>query len=155
MEQSEFSSKLIGVGVVTSDLDKSLDFYLNVIGMSKTGQFDVDEHFAKSSGLSNGIPFHVDVLKLEDNPDANVWKLISFANAPGSGKPGSKFILDDIGMQYITLHVNSLQPILDRIKGHRIELLGETPVPMDDGHVHFVLVQAPEGTFIELIGALN
>ena len=37
MAQSEFSSGLIGVGVVASDLEKSLDFYLNVIGMTKVG----------------------------------------------------------------------------------------------------------------------
>ena len=37
MAQSEFSSSLIGVGVVTKNLEKSLDFYLNVIGMTKVG----------------------------------------------------------------------------------------------------------------------
>ena len=31
MAQSEFSSSLICVGVVTKDIQKSLDFYLNVI----------------------------------------------------------------------------------------------------------------------------
>ena len=36
MAQSEFKSGVIGVGVVVTDLDKSLDFYTNVIGMKKT-----------------------------------------------------------------------------------------------------------------------
>ena len=70
MAQSEFSSGLIGVGVVCKDIDKSLDFYLNVIGMTKVGEFDVDETFGKSSGLTDGLAFHVDVLKLQDSPDA-------------------------------------------------------------------------------------
>jgi len=78
MAQSEFSSGLIGVGVVTKNLEKSLDFYLNVIGMTKVGEFDVDENFGKISGLTDGLAFHVDVLKLKDSPDANQWKLMSF-----------------------------------------------------------------------------
>ena len=71
MAQSEFSSGLIGVGLVVNDIEKSLDFYLNVIGMTKVGEFDVDEEFGKTSGLTGGVPFHVDVLKLQDSPDAN------------------------------------------------------------------------------------
>ena len=40
--QSEFSSATIGIGVVVSDLEKSLNFYTKVIGMKKTGEFDID-----------------------------------------------------------------------------------------------------------------
>jgi catechol 2,3-dioxygenase-like lactoylglutathione lyase family enzyme len=153
MAQSEFSSNLIGVGAVTTDLEASLDFYLNVVGMKKTREFDVNKDFAKSSGLSDGVPFHVEVLQLEDSPDANVWKLMTFGTE--SKRPRSTFIQDDIGMQYITINVNSLQPFLKRIKKHKVKMLGETPVPLGNGERHFILVQAPEGTIIELIGPLN
>ncbi len=152
MAQSEFSSGLIGVGVVTRDIEKSLDFYLHVIGMTKVGEFDVDENFGKISGLTDGIAFHVDVLKLQDSPDANQWKLMSF-NKDGS-HPIPKYIHDDTGMQYITIHVNSLEPFLKRIKKHNAKLLGDTPVPLGEKD-HFVLVQDPDGTIIELIGPLQ
>src|SRR5262245_37807383 len=107
--QSSFSSKLIGVGVVVADIDKSLDFYINVIGMVKTGGFDLDKSFTKRSGLSNGVPFSVTVLKLADSPDANEWKLMSFKKA--ATHPVQKHVQDDTGMQYITINVNSLAPI--------------------------------------------
>ena len=152
MAQSEFSSGLIGVGVVTLDIEKSLDFYLHVIGMTKVGEFDVDENFGKISGLTDGIAFHVDVLKLQDSPDANQWKLMSF-NKDGS-HPIPKYIHDDTGMQYITINVNSLEPFLKRIKKHNVKLLGDTPVPLGEKD-HFVLVQDPDGTIIELIGPLQ
>ena len=151
MAQSEFSSGLIGVGVVVTDLEKSLDFYLNVIGMTKVGEFDVDAAFSKTSGLSGGVPFHVDVLKLEDSPDANQWKIISFGK--GGSHPVSKYIQDDTGPQYITIMVNDLKPFLKRIKEHKVKLLGDTPAPL--GENHFVLVQDPEGTFVELIGPMK
>ena len=152
MAQSEFSSGLIGVGVVTLDIDKSLDFYLNVIGMTKVSEFDVDENFGKISGLTDGIAFHVDVLKLQDSPDANQWKLMSFKKE--GSHPISKYIHDDTGMQYITIMVNSLEPVLQRIKKNNVKLLGETPVKLNDKD-HFVLVQGPDGTIVELIGPLK
>jgi catechol 2,3-dioxygenase-like lactoylglutathione lyase family enzyme len=150
--QSEFSSGLIGVGVVCKDIDKSLDFYLNVIGMTKVGEFDVDENFGKVSGLTDGLAFHVDVLKLQDSPDANQWKLMSFKKE--GSHPMPTYIHDDTGMQYITIMVNSLDPFLKRIKEHKVKLLGDTPIPLGETG-HFVLVQDPDGTIIELIGPLK
>ena len=152
MAQSEFSSGLIGVGVVTRDLDKSLDFYLNVIGMTKVSEFDVDGDFGSSSGLTDGIAFHVDVLKLQDSPEANQWKLMSFKKE--GSHPMPRYIHDDTGMQYITINVNSLEPFLKRIKKHKVKLMGNTPVPLGEKD-HFVLVQDPDGTIIELIGPMK
>ena len=152
MAQSEFSSGLIGVGVVTKNLEKSLDFYLNVIGMTKVSEFYVDENFGKISGLTDGLAFHVDVLKLHDSPEANQWKLMSFKKE--GSHPMSTYIHDDTGPQYITISVNSLEPFLQRIKKHNVKLLGETPVALGETD-HFVLVQDPDGTIIELIGPLK
>jgi len=152
MAQSEFSSNTISVGVVVTDIEKSLDFYINVIGMKKVGEFDVDGDFGKISGLSDGVAFHVDILKLEDQPEANQWKLMSFGKEAGHAT--SKYIQDDTGMQYITIHVTSLAPFLKRIRKHNVELLGDTPVPLGTDN-HFVLVRDPDGTIIELIGPLE
>ena len=150
--QSEFSSATIEIGVVVSDIEKSLDFYTNVIGMRKVGEFDIDEEFGKISGLTGGVPFHVDVLKLEDSPGATQWKLMSFEK--DAAHPFSKYIQDDTGVQYITINVISLKPFLERIKKHHIELLGDTPVPLGSDN-HFVLISGPDGTIIELIGPLE
>lgn len=153
MAQGEFSSSQIGVGVVCDDLDESLDFYLKVIGMKQVNDFDVPEAFARKSGLSDGVPFHVKVLALDESGKGNVWKLMSFGEKRKHKK--STFIQDDLGMQYITIHVSSMAPLLKRIKEHEVELLGETPVPLaSDPHRQFVLIQAPEGTIIELIGPM-
>ncbi|MGW8317032.1 MAG: VOC family protein, partial [Bacteroidales bacterium] len=82
---SEFSSNMFGVGVVVSDLQQSIDFYTEIIGMKVVSGFDIDEEFSRISGLTGGTPFSVKVLKLEDSPAANVWKLISFGK--GAGHP--------------------------------------------------------------------
>lgn len=150
--QSAFSSKLIGVGVVVSDLERSLDFYMNGIGMVKTGSFTINEDFSKRSGLANGVPTAVTVLKLEDSPEANEWKLMSFGNK--TTHPKQKYIQDDVGMQYITINVKALKPVMARLKQRNVPFLGNTPTPLSKT-THFLLVQDPDGTFIELIGPME
>jgi catechol 2,3-dioxygenase-like lactoylglutathione lyase family enzyme len=152
LAQSNFTSNVIGVGVVVDDLDRSLDFYVKGIGMVKTGSFTINEEFSKRSGLANGVPTQVTILKLENSPDATDWKLMSFGKKPGHSQP--KFIQDDTGMQYITINVRSLRPIIDRLKQMNVLFLGNTPTALND-KAHFVLVQDPDGTFIELIGPLK
>jgi catechol 2,3-dioxygenase-like lactoylglutathione lyase family enzyme len=150
--QSNFSSKLIGLGVVVSDLDRSLDFYVNGIGMVKAYSFKINEDFSKRSGLSNGVPTEVTVLKLENSPEANEWKLMSF-NKKGT-HPQQKFIQDDTGVQYITINVKALKPVIERLKAKNVTFLGNSPIPLNQKS-HFVLVQDPDGTFIELIGPME
>ena len=46
----EFSSPLISIGVVVSDLDKSVEFYTEVVGMTRTGGFNVPTKSPRSRG---------------------------------------------------------------------------------------------------------
>ena len=150
--QSNFTSKTIGVGVVVADLERSVDFYVNGIGMVKTGSFTINEDFGKRSGLTNGVATNVTILKLENSPDATDWKLMSFSKKASHPKP--TYIQDDTGMQYITLQVKALQPIIDRLAQMKVKFLGSTPTPLN-AKAHFVFVQDPDGNFIELIGPLQ
>jgi hypothetical protein len=150
--QSNFSSKLIGMGVVVSDVERSLDFYVNGIGMVKAYSFKINEDFGKRSGLSNGVATEVTVLKLENSPEANEWKLMSFGKK--ATHPKQKFIQDDTGVQYITINVKALKPVIERLKAKNVPFLGSSPIPLNQKS-HFVLVQDPDGTFIELIGPME
>jgi predicted enzyme related to lactoylglutathione lyase len=145
----DFAKSGISIGVVVEDLQKSLDFYLNVIGMMKTGEFSVDAVKANELGLSERNRFDVTVLKLENSENAPEWKLMSFGKK--ATHPVQNFVPDDTGIQYITLFVKSMKPILERIQKKGIKMLGKTP-SMLDSERQFVLVQDPDGTFIELIG---
>jgi predicted enzyme related to lactoylglutathione lyase len=145
----EFDRGIIEFGVVVSDLERSLDFYQNVVGMTKVGGFSIDAQFGEESGLTGGEPFDVTILKLIDSPQATQWKLMSF-NKQGS-HPLPEYIQDDTGVQYVTIMVKSIAPFLERIKANNVKLLGNTPTVLGDGR-QFVLIQDPDGTFIELIG---
>ena len=146
---NEFSNPTIFVGSVVTDLAKSVDFYTNIIGMTKTSEFSVDGPKAKELGLTDGRPVDVTVLKLQDSPQANEWKLMSFGTKAGHKKP--KYLHDDTGMQYITILVNHLNPIIERIEKNNIQILSGKPSDLGEGRF-FILVQDPDGTFVELIG---
>ena len=120
--------------------------------MVKASNITINEDFSKRSGLSNGVPTSVTVLKLENSPDANEWKLMSFGKK--ATHPKQKFIQDDVGMQYITINVKSLKPVIERLKQKNVPLLGDTPIPLN-AKSHFAFVQDPDGNFIELIGPLE
>lgn len=144
-----FAKNTIQVGVVVEDLGKAVDFYTNVLGMVKRPGFSVNADFAQKSGLNDGVPFDVTVLKLEDSDDAQEWKVMSFGKKANHIKP--TYMSDDTGIQYCTIFVKSMQPFLERIKKHHVKLLGETPVMLDSER-QFVLIQDPDGNFFELIG---
>ncbi len=145
----DFVRSDIQIGLVVSDIEKSVNFYTNVLGMVKSGTFSVDEDFGRRSGLSNGVPFDVVVLKTSNNPAASEWKVISFKNSAKNTK--NHHIQDHLGMRYITLFVNNMDEILNRLEVAGVELLGETPTSLGDGS-RFVLIQDPDGIFVELIG---
>jgi predicted enzyme related to lactoylglutathione lyase len=145
----DFAKSGISIGVVVEDLEKSLDFYINVVGMIKTSEFSVDVDKAKELGLSDGNRFDVKVLKLENSENAPEWKLMSFGKK--ATHPKQKYVPDDTGVQYITIFVKSMKPILDRIEKKGIKLLGKTPSMLNET-TQFILIQDPDGTFVELIG---
>ena len=145
----DFAKSGISVGVVVENLQKSLDFYQNVIGMVKTGEFSVEGSTAKQLGLSAGDRFDVTILKLENSEQAAEWKLMSFGKK--ATHPKQTYVPDDTGMQYVTIYVKSMKPVLERIKKYNVKTLGITPTKLDEAR-DFVLVQDPDGNFIELIG---
>lgn len=147
--QNNFARSAISIGVVVEDLDKSLDFYRNVVGMVQVREFTVDSEKAKRMGLSEGEPFDIKVLKLENSEEAAELKLMSFNRK--TSHHNQNFIPDENGIRYLTLFVDSMAPILKRIKNLKVKTLGQTPTMLDADR-QFVLIQDPDGNFIEFIG---
>lgn len=147
-EKNETSGGALEVGLVCSDLNKSLDFYKNIVGMTETGGFDVDAQFGSDSGLSDGKPFKVRTLKLLDKPNVTTLKLACCSDTTAI-KP--KYVTDTPGVRYLTFEVKSTKDIKARLAKNGIVLLGKSPVSMGD-NLELILVQDPDGVFVEIIG---
>jgi catechol 2,3-dioxygenase-like lactoylglutathione lyase family enzyme len=148
--QNNFLKPTISIGIIVEDLDKSIDFYTNVVGMVPVREFIVDSEKAKRMGLSKGERFDIKVLKLENTENATELKLMSFGNKTNHSK--QKFLPDANGIRYLTLFVKTLHPILERIKQKNVKTLGQTPTMLDEVR-QFVLIQDPDGNFIEFISS--
>jgi len=139
---------IIDIGVVVNNLEKSLTFYKDILGMTEMWKFSIDKKFGKESGLTNGLSTEVTVLQLENNDYTTAFKLMSF----GKHKDWQpNYIQQDLGVQYITLNVDSVDPFLKRIYKNNVELLGNTPITLSNGKT-FLLIKDYDGTFIEIIG---
>ncbi len=147
---TEFARSAISVGVLVQDIDKSLEFYTKVVGMIQVREFSIDVEKAKRMGLTNGKPFDVKVLKLENVVNATEWKLVTFGKKTKLSK--QKFIENDNGIRYATIFVKSMQPLLERIKKYGVKTYGQSPTMLDETR-QFVLLKDPDGNFIEFIGA--
>ncbi len=154
-EEKDFALKTIHIGMIVKDLDQSMKFYKDVVGMVQvdTTEFSVDADFGKKSGLTDSLPIHVQVLKLGKGENATQLKLMTFGGQAQPQPQENEFIHSHTGIQYITIMVSDLTPILERIKKHKVKLLGDTPIAMGDSH--FVLIKDPDGTFVELIGPMK
>jgi catechol 2,3-dioxygenase-like lactoylglutathione lyase family enzyme len=146
--QNEVDNPSISIAMIASDMDASYNFYTNIIGMVETGGFSIDGSFGEKSGLTGGTPYDVKILKLLDEPHSTEFKLASFGNPK---EESGKVIQDKNGVRYITIYLKSTAEVLQRIKDNNIETLGDTPIQLPDGR-NFILIQDPDGLFIELIG---
>lgn len=139
--------------MIVSDLDQSIHFYKDIIGMVQVdlARFDVDADFGRKTGLTDNLPIHVEVLKLGVGQEATQLKLMTFGDR--ATKQENEYIHSHTGIQYLTFSVTNLAPIIERLKQNNVPLLGESPTPV--GENHFVVVKDPDGTFVELIGPME
>lgn len=135
------------VGVVVSDLEKSLDFYTNVIGMTQVSTYHGSAELITEAGLTNGKALDIINLKLNDEPGLHQYKLTKIEGV--KSEPLSNSFQP--GFRYISIYVKDLDPYLKRIKERNIKLLSKTnPLTAPEGYKVIVL-QDPDGALLELI----
>ncbi len=144
----ELSSSTFEAVIVTNKLQETLDFYTQVVGLTKVGDFTVKEDFSRRSGLAAGKSFKVHKLQLTDDPESSVIKVISFNNDYESTKGNS--LNDGVGVQMLNFKVKSMEAVIKRIKKHKVSFLGDTPIYTKSQN-QFVLIQDPNGILIEFI----
>jgi catechol 2,3-dioxygenase-like lactoylglutathione lyase family enzyme len=147
----DFTSATIDFGIVCSDVERSVDFYTQAVGLTELAGFDVPADFGKDSGLTNNQPFHVHVLVAGEGDKATKLKLMDFKNATGK-KSDQSFIHSTLGMRYTTIFVKDITVANMRMIAYGTMPLGKGLVEIPDGRF-LGLYKDPDGNFIELVGA--
>jgi lactoylglutathione lyase len=152
--ESEFSSTTIDLGVVTTDVAKSVKFYTEAIGFKEVKGFSVEADYAKEVGLTDGHRLDIRVLVLGDDPKATKLKLMSLPGVTSKRKD-QQHIHSTLGYSYITVHITDTTAALERLKKAGVKPIAKTPLPVPkeiaEG-IYLTIVRDPDGNFVELVG---
>lgn len=150
-DESEFRTATIDLGIVVSDLDKSIKFYTEAVGLNSTGEFTAAKDVTRDSGLSAGEEIVIKKLALGKGKGATTIKLMQSA-MDKSKKSDQTYITSSLGFSYLTIHVNSTKIALKRLKKAGVKVLAKGPAIIPGGKVALTVVKDPDGNFVELVG---
>jgi len=127
--------KVDHVGIAVASLESGLHFWRDALGLSLGGTETVASEGVKVAFLPAGDS-RVELLEAS-RPDSPIGKFIA--------KRGE-------GIHHITLQVDAIQPILDRLKDRGIPLLDDAPRAGASGtKVAFLHPRAAGGVLVELV----
>lgn len=153
-EPGAFTRTTIDLGMVVTDLEKSVAFYTEAIGFTELPGFDVPATLATDAGLTDGKPLSIRVLVLGEGPEATRLKLMSVAGTtPRTGD--TDFIHSHTGFRYLTITVADTDAALARLATHGVKLLAKSPAPLPESlgpGVFLTCVRDPDGNIVELLG---
>ncbi|MEZ6048327.1 MAG: VOC family protein [Planctomycetaceae bacterium] len=156
-EKSWFKSTTVDFGIVVSDIDKSVEFYRDVLGMTEAFSFDVSSQIATDAGLTNQQPATVHVMTAGEGEMATKVKLMQIGDETPQ-KQDLTYINSTLGMSYITLHVKNVSQMLENAAEYNVKPIAKGPTDISRGSGNkmvLAIVRDPDGNFVELVGPLN
>jgi catechol 2,3-dioxygenase-like lactoylglutathione lyase family enzyme len=140
--------RLDHVSITVSDLDRSLGFYRDALGMR-----EVERHRLEGEGISRmaakpGVV--LDVVRLAAGPSDDLLVDLQRYVAPEGGAVDGD--LGDVGHAHICFVVDDMAAAVADLREHGAELVSE-PVgfTLDSGSLHVVFVRDPDGFVVELV----
>lgn len=151
---SDFARSTIDLGVVVSDVARSVKFYTHAIGFTEVQGFSVPADFCAEAGLTDKLALDIRVLVLGEGDTATKLKLMQVPGAVVK-KDDNAFIHSQLGYRYLTIYVADGDAALERLKQAGAKPLAKGPVPLPAGlppGLALTVVRDPDGNLIELIG---
>ncbi len=147
---NRFSKPVVDIGIVVSDIDKSVKFYTESLGLTEVKGFSVTGELGRKIGLIDNHPTDVRIFVPAEADTATRIKIMSFPAAPGKAADQA-FIHSTLGIRYLTFYVSSADKTLERLAKTGVKPIGETPISLGNNW-RLIAVRDPDGNFIELIG---
>jgi len=154
LAEGEFARTTIDLGVVVSDVEKSVEFYTKAIGFTEVKGFSVTADLAADGGLTARQPLDIRVLVLGEEKTATRLKLME---VPGvdSKKSDNSFIHSQLGYSYLTISINDTNAAMARLTKAGVEPIAKCPVELPENlapGVFLTVVRDPDGNIVELVG---
>lgn len=136
-------------GIVVSDMEQSLKFYHDLIGLKVVKDFTEKGKYIDSiSGLS-GV--HLRMVKLIAD-DGSMIELLQYLSHPN--QPPVKSKLYDLGCSHVAFTVDNLDNEYKRLLEKNIKF-NCPPFVSPDGYAKVTFCHDPDGTSIELVEVLD
>jgi catechol 2,3-dioxygenase-like lactoylglutathione lyase family enzyme len=138
------------VGVTSSDLDRSLRFYRDLLGMTVLDRgFETSAEMATLLGCEAVEFAYADL----DSGDGRVFELLQYLSPPGAPTRSDPF---DPGTPHVAVRVEDIDAVRSRLTAADTPVISHAPVRVDapgtvwHGGV-YLLTRDPDGVVIELV----
>ena len=143
-----FATKFDHVAVTVSDMQRSLEFYCDLLGLKEDGEHDLQgETISRMAGKEN---VHMKVVRLicPDTPGLHI-DLQQYVEPKGKVYDSK---LGDIANSHFCVEVNDIAKAYETLKSHGVEFVS-APVEFDleqEGKIGCVFFLDPDGYVLEL-----
>lgn len=156
--KSNFASQTIDIGLVVTDIKKSLKFYKEVVGFEEKEGFQVGGKFPKLVGLTDGTDLNIHVLRLGGQETATKLKLMQVQSKKPSRLIKQPYIHSVAGISYVTIFVENVDQVLSQASRLGYKAYGKSPQILPEGlpqNVCLLMLKDPDGNFVEIVGPLT
>jgi catechol 2,3-dioxygenase-like lactoylglutathione lyase family enzyme len=153
-----FAQQTIDLGVVVSDVKKSLAFYKGVVGFTEVEGFKVAGDFPKKVGLTDGAALDIHVLVLGEDETATKLKVMQVKSEKPARVIKQRHIHTTTGFSYVSIFVTDVDAVLERAKAAGHKPYAQSPQRLPEGlpqDVCLLMLKDPDGNFVEIIGPLT
>ena len=137
------------VGVVVEDLAAAIAFFVE-LGMELEGQTVVEGPSVDSTVGLEGVRADIAMMR---TPDGHGRVELSTFNSPVSTTTAPRAPVDTPGIPRLTFVVDAVDDVLDRLRPHGAELVGE--VAQYEDIYRYCYVRGPDGVIIGLAEELS
>lgn len=136
-------------GIVVEDLEKSLHFYQDLLGL-KTKR-DMQEEGIFIDAILGLKKVKVHTVKIASDEGDTLVELLEYASH--KGKPRDRYEIFDLGASHIAFTVEEIDDEYQRLKERGISFISEPQVSAD-GKAKVVFCYDPDGVPVELVQEL-
>lgn len=136
------------VGVVVSDMEKSLAFYRDLLKLKVVKDFSDEGGYIDSILGLKGVKLRMVKLITEDG---SMVELLHYISHPRTPLPERQIC--EIGCSHIAFTVSDIDSEYERLSSVGVEFTSP-PFVSPDGHAKVAFCREPNGVFIELVEVL-